>query len=62
MFTREEAIRLCELAAYEASGSFWGCTLIALKVVGHYDDEDGRVKSYVSDPDSGIEIDEVDLS
>lgn len=62
LFTREEATRIAELAVYEAQGELLGCLMIASKVVAHYDDEDGKMRSYVSDEKSEVDIDEIDLS
>lgn len=45
--TRDQALRLCELAAAEASGTVWGCGVIAQGVINHLDDEDGKVLNYV---------------
>lgn len=45
--TREQALRLCELAAAEASGTVWGAGVIAQGVINHLDDEDGKVLNYV---------------
>lgn len=47
VLTREQALRLCELAAAEASGTVWGCGVIAQNVMNHLDDEDGKVLNYV---------------
>jgi hypothetical protein len=63
LFTRGEAIRIAELAIYEATGTKWGCSLIARKVLEHYDDEDGKMKEYVHGgefPETPLE--DIDLS
>ena len=62
LFTREQATRIAELAVYEAQGELLGCAQIAEKVVSHYDDEDGKMRSFVSDEKSEVNMDEIDLS
>ena len=54
-FNEDQVLRLMELAAYEASGTVWGCGAIASTVLKHYDDEDGKMKAYVDENEGDID-------